>query len=165
MAMKKLNPFQKKLARWCNNLSGFVLKVIVLSALAATVCGLWILLHLEFGGTSSTRLKIVFGCFFLLYYLVVCFHVFSSEFTWRWYLPEIQAQEAKEVIKICPEYAKRIGELIQESYTQDDGCELKEALKKFKVLASKEQYLVQMPDKIEKLKTEIAALEKELGMK
>jgi len=162
--MKKLTPFQKKVARWCNDLSGFVLEAIVLSALAAAVCGLWMLTYLEFDGTSSSRLKVFSGCFLLLYYLVVCFHVFSSQFTWRWYLPEVQGQEAKEFTEANPKYAERIGVLTQEAFAQDDGGELKEALEKFKILVSKEKSLADLPNRAEELKTEIAALEKELGM-
>ena len=79
-------------------------------------------------------------------------------------LPEIQAKKAEEFKKEYPEYAKRIGELIQDAFVQDDGGKLHESLEKLKILANKEKSLADLPRQVEKLKTEIAALEKELGV-
>jgi len=156
--MKKITPFQKKVARWAGghrfvrqveNIAFVTLITSMVMVSTATSNIIWLSVSLTICGAilaSSALCKID-----------------SIKSYWN-QLPETQAAGAKEFLEANLKYSKRIEELIQEAFAQDDGGELREALEKFKILAGKEKSLADLPNQAEKLKTEIVALEKELGL-
>ncbi|OGI26666.1 MAG: hypothetical protein A2359_03240 [Candidatus Moranbacteria bacterium RIFOXYB1_FULL_43_19] len=154
--MKKLTPFQKKVARWVGGRRwpGNLVFVVVLVAI-------FFMMRFEIEKKEIWQAVVSVACFLIAAYATIILDV--AEFR-RQFIPEIQAEKAEVIAKENPKYAERINELIQEALAQDDGGELQVALEKLKIMVGKGKCLADLPNQAEKLKTEIAALEKELGL-
>lgn len=178
--MKKLTPFQKKLARWAYkkkwrkfvfiSIGIIVLFIFLTAPLALIADRLMKVAYLEspnIVGILTLFLAAIFGA------LTAVSIAVALSLPMEWIdglikiLPEKVDEDAMKILGDRPEskYEEEIQALIQEAYTQDDGSEQQVKLEKFKILVGKEKSLAGLPNRAEKLKTEIAALEKELGIR
>lgn len=174
--MKPLTPFQKKLARWTHGkkwrkfvfiLTGIIFLLIFLTVPLSLIA--FKLLKIEAVASPMVSALIVLPVCFLcaLAWMSIAVAV-GLPMDWIFglipRLPEKVAEDAMKFLEEHPEHGQEIQALIQEAYTQDDGSEQRIKLEKFKILAGKEKSLADLPNQDEKLKTEISALEKELGL-
>ncbi|MDD3487688.1 MAG: hypothetical protein PHF35_04955 [Candidatus Moranbacteria bacterium] len=169
--MKKLNPFQKKLARWCERLPSSVFNIIVLwfTVLSMIMGVISSLCYLLIPGMAHMGLMI--AAFLLFSYTFIVPILGFNAAQWRWRLPEICRKEAQKLMEKHSELSDILNPLIQESISKDDETGLMEKLRiinkllllKEKIISGRDN-LIEISQKIAETEKQISALEKELGL-
>ena len=168
--MKKLTPFQKKVARWYVRLPKIMGDIIFSSfiplMILACVFGL-----LGLADWKGQRVNMLITSGSLLVFSIVLPYLVLAAAQWRWQLPEICQKDAEALVKEHPEFSDILGPLIQESVVSDDRRKLAEKLDEInnflslkEKLVSKREYLKELQKEILEIEKKIAALEKELGL-
>jgi hypothetical protein len=172
--MKKLTPFQKKLARWYMahkvvyglllNGGPFVLIIITLVAIPA---GLIVWAYPKEGGAIIQIIAFGILCcvttpFFLLGAWLYRKYIFL---VYLWMLPECAVKEARDLIEKYPDLADLLENRMNMAVAEDDGMELALYLNKIRAWDSMKNELAAIQKNEKEIAAKIAALEKELGMK
>jgi hypothetical protein len=167
--MEKLTPFQKKAARWYDRLPKIVGDIIFFSfILSMILCIIFSIISVGFGKVRVGML--IVSCLLFLYTFAVPIMIINMA-QWRWILPETYQKDAQELLENNPEFSDILNSLVQDSIVSDDGIRLAEKLEEVNKLISLKKQLISirgnlrnLENKISETKTEITALEKELGM-